>query len=131
MSRVLHLLDRGYTMIWREGRLEDALRGLDEDFEWVFPDHPDGAVRHGPDGVIEFFRDLIDRFPDLEVEWELHEAGPNRVLAISRMHGHGRQSGVRTEMRFAQLWTYGDGRLTSMVVYTDVDEGRRAAGLAT
>jgi ketosteroid isomerase-like protein len=129
MSGLLRLLDRGYTMIWREGRLEDALRGLDEDFEWVFPDHPEGAVRRGPDSVIEFFRDLIDRFPDLDVEWELHEAGPGSALAVTRMQGHGRESGVPTETRFAQLWTLRDGRLTSMVLYNDVDEARRAAGL--
>lgn len=41
MSDVTRLLDRGYTMIWREGRLEDALRGLGDDLEffreWIEP----------------------------------------------------------------------------------------------
>ena len=27
--------------------MEDALSGLGDDFEWVVPDHPEGAVRHG------------------------------------------------------------------------------------
>ena len=56
MTDVVRILDRGYTLIWREGRLEDALRGLEDDFEWVVPNHPEGAVRHGADSVIEFFR---------------------------------------------------------------------------
>jgi len=36
-SRIVRILDRGYSIIWREGRLEDGLRGLDEDFEWEAP----------------------------------------------------------------------------------------------
>ena len=130
MSDVTRLLDRGYTMIWREGRLEEALGGLPEDFEWVVPDIPDEPVRHGPVAVIAFFRDWMDRFEGLDVEWELEEAGPNRALAFIRMHGRGRESGVPTEMRYAQLFTFDGLRPVRMVLYFDLDEARRAAGLA-
>ena len=130
MSRVLEILERGYTLIWREGRLEEALRGLDDDFEWVTPDVPDLPVRHGPDAVLEFFRDWMEPFEGLAVDWELHEAGPERALAVIHMHGRGRGSGVPAEMRFGQLWTFRDGRATSMVLYNDIDEARRAAGLS-
>ena len=129
MSDLLRVLDRGYTMIWREDRMEDALRGLDEDFEWVVPGFLDGEVRHGPDRVIEFFREWMEPWSDIDVDWQLHEAGPDRALATIHMHGHGRESGVPAEMRFAQLWTFRDGRATRMVMYDDIDEARRAAGL--
>ena len=76
MSEVLQLLDRGYTMIWRERRLEA------------------------------------------------------RALAFIRMHGRGRESGVPTEMRYAQLFTFDGLRPVRMVLYFDLDEARRAAGLA-
>jgi ketosteroid isomerase-like protein len=130
MSNLLRILDRGYTLIWREGRLEDALRGLEDDFEWVVPNYADGAVRHGADSVIEFFREWIEPWEKLDIEWELEEAGADAVLAIIEMRGQGRASGVPAEMRVFQLWTFRDGRAVRMEMFTDIDEARRAAGLA-
>jgi ketosteroid isomerase-like protein len=130
MSDITRLLDRGYTMIWREGRMEDALRGLEDDFEWVVPDHPEGAVRHGADSVIEFFREWAEPWDDLELDWQIHEAGPDRALAIIDMRGRGRASGVPAEVRVGQLWSFRDGRVVRMEMYSDVDEALRAAGLA-
>ena len=130
MSDALRLLDRGYRLIYREGRLEDALRGLDEDFEWVATDHPHGAVYRGPEGVMEFFRDWLDSWDDLDVDWQLEPIDDERILAIGRMRGRGRGSGVPAEMHFGQIWTYRDGRFTRMVMYADAESARRAAGVA-
>ena len=69
----------------------------------MVPDIPDKPVRHGPRAVIEFFRDWMDRFEGLDLEWELEEAGPNRALAF----------------------------ILRMVLYFDLDEARPAAGLAS
>ena len=102
MSEILRMLDVGYTLIWRAGRLERALEGLPDDFEWVVPDHPEGAVRRGPEGVIEFFREWAEPFDDLEIEWDLHEAGADRALALIDMRGRGHESGVPVDMQFAQ-----------------------------
>jgi ketosteroid isomerase-like protein len=129
MSDVTRILDRGYTLIWREGRMEDALRGLEDDFEWVVPNHPEGAVRHGADSVMEFFREWVEPWDDFGIEWELQEAGPDAALAIIDMHGRGRVSGVPAEMRFFQLWTFRDGRAVRMEMFNDEDDARRAAGL--
>ena len=130
MSDITRILDRGYTLIWREGRMEDALRGLDDDFEWVVPNHPEGAVRHGADSVIEFFREWMEPWEKLDIDWKLEEAGPDAALANIEMRGQGRVSGVPAEMRIFQLWTFRDGRAVRMEMFTDIDEARRAAGLA-
>jgi ketosteroid isomerase-like protein len=130
MSDLTRLLDRGYTMIWREGRMEEALRGLEDDFEWVVPDHPEGALRHGADGAIEFFREWVEPWEDLDIDWRIEPAGSDAALAIIDMRGRGRASGVPAEMRFFQLWTFRDGRVVRMEMFSDVDEARRAAGLA-
>jgi ketosteroid isomerase-like protein len=129
VSDLLRILNRGYTMIWREGRIEDALRGLGDDFEWIVPNHPEGEIRHGADSVIEFFHEWIEPWSDIDIDWELHSAGPERALAIIDMRGRGRESGVPTEMRFGQMWTFRGGRAVRMEMYNDVDEARRAAGL--
>jgi ketosteroid isomerase-like protein len=129
VTDVVRILDRGYTLIWREDRMEDALRGLDDDFEWVVPNHPEGAVRHGADSVIEFFREWTEPWEDFELDWEIQEAGPDKALAIIEMRGRGRASGVPAEMHFFQLWTFRDGRAVRMEMFTELDEARRVAGL--
>jgi ketosteroid isomerase-like protein len=129
MSEMLRTLERGYEMIWREGRVEEALRELGSDFEWIVPNHPDGEVWRGPEEVLGFFRDWMVQFPGLQVDWELTELDPGRVLAVFRQHGRGESSGVPVEMHNAQIWTWRDGRFTRMVMYFDVEEARREAGI--
>jgi ketosteroid isomerase-like protein len=129
MSDLIRILERGYTLIWREDRLEEGLRDLADDFEWVVPGHPEGDVRYGREGVVEFFREWVEPWDELDVDWELHPAGPDRALALIEMRGRGRESGVPTEMHFGQLWTFREGRAIRMVVYFDVDEARREAAL--
>jgi ketosteroid isomerase-like protein len=130
VSRKLQILQRGYELIWREGRPEDALAGLAPDFEWVVPGHPEGSLRRGPDGVIEFFREWGEPFEDLEIDWELHELSAERVLALVDMRGRGRASAVPVAMHFGQIWTFRDGRFVRMEMYNDAEEARRVAGLS-
>jgi ketosteroid isomerase-like protein len=130
MSRELHMLQRGYELIWREGRPEDALAGLAPDFEWIVPGHPEGTVRQGPDSVIAFFRDWVEPFEDLQIDWELHDLGDERTLALVDMRGRGRASSVPVQMRFGQIWTFRDDHFVRMEMYHDAEEARRVAGLA-
>ena len=129
MSDLVRALERGYELLWREGEVERVLGRLPADFEWVVPGHPEGDVRRGPESTIAFFRDWVEPWDDLQVEWELEPAGPDRVLALLTMRGTGRESGAPAEMHAAQLWTYRDGVAVRMVLYYDVDEARRAAGM--
>jgi ketosteroid isomerase-like protein len=125
----VEILDRGYELIWREGDPEASFRGVTADFEWVVPDHPEGEIHHGADGAVEFFREWIEPWEDLRVDWELHRAGPDRVLAVVSIQGRGRESGAPVYTRVAQLWTFREGRAARMVMYPDVDEAFEAAGL--
>jgi ketosteroid isomerase-like protein len=126
---LVQILERGYAVMWREGRVEDAVSGLGDDFEWIVPNHPEGEVRRGREGVAEFVRDWVEPWSDMDVEWSLDQVGPDQVLAIVDMRGHGRESGAPAEMHFVQLWTFRGTRAVRMVMYFDVDEARRAAGL--
>jgi ketosteroid isomerase-like protein len=129
MSEMLRTLNRGYELIWREGRVEEGLRGLAPDFEWIVPNHPEGEVYRGPDEVLRFFRDWMVEFPGLRVDWELTELDSGRALAVFTQRGQGEASGAPVEMRNAQIWSWRDRRFTRMVLYHDVDEARRDAGL--
>lgn len=121
-------LDRMYAQVWRERDLAAAFAELPDDFEWVMPGHPDGAVRRGRHAVSEFFADWIDQWEEPRTDWELEQTAPHTVLALVTMSGRGRVSGVPVEERFAQVWTFDDGSPVRMVLYPDVEKGRRAAG---
>ena len=130
MSRdLVQMLDRGYAVMWRERRIEESVRELGDDFEWIVPNHPGGEVRRGGRGVAEFVREWVEPWSDMQVEWALEQVDPDHVLAIIHMRGRGRESGAPAEMDVAQLWTFRNGRAVRMVMYDSVEEGRRAAGL--
>jgi ketosteroid isomerase-like protein len=117
--------------VWREDNLEGALADLPQDFEWVVPGFPGSQVARGPEGTLDFFRDWIDQWEDLHVDWELEQSSPETVLAVVDMRGRGRASGVPVELHFAQIWTFREGVPVRMVFYADIEDGRRAAGLAS
>lgn len=127
MTEILERLERRYALTWREDDLDAALADLPDDFEWVVPGHPDGAVRHGPHAVTDFFRDWLAQWEEPDTEWTLEQTRPDTILAIVTTRGRGRASGVRVEMTFAQVWRFRDGEPVRMVLYPNPERGRRAA----
>jgi ketosteroid isomerase-like protein len=118
------------TRVWREHNLEGALADLPQDFEWLVPGFPGNEATRGPEATLDFFRDWIDQWEDLRVDWELEQASPDTVFAVVDMRGRGRASGVPVELHFAQIWSFREDVPVRMVLYADSDEARRAAGLA-
>ena len=98
-------------------------RDLPQDFEWLVPGFPGSQFTRGPEATLDFFRDWIDQWEDLQVDWELEQASPDTVFAVVDMRGRGRASGVPVELRFAQIWTFREGVPVRMVFYADPDEG--------
>jgi ketosteroid isomerase-like protein len=123
------ILDRGYELIWRHDDAEAAFRGVTPDFEWIVPGHPEGDVRRGAEGAIQFFREWVEPWEELHVDWELHRAGRDGVLAVVAMRGRGRESGAPIDVRVGQLWTFRGSRAARMVMYSDVQKAFEAAGL--
>ena len=128
---MIEQLELLYTRAWRDHDLEGALAGLPQDFEWLVPGFPGDESARGPDGTVEFFRDWIDQWEDLRVDWEFEQASPDAVLTFVDMRGRGRASGVPVELHFAQVWSFRDGLPVRMVYYANDDEARCAAGVAS
>ncbi len=128
MSEILETLDGMYARLWRGHDLEGSLAGLPDDFEWVFPGHPDGPVLHGRDAVTDFFRDWIEQWHEPDTDWSLEQTGPDTILALVTTRGRGRASGVPVELSYAQVWTFRGHVPARMVLYADRDKGRNAAG---
>jgi ketosteroid isomerase-like protein len=127
---VIEQLELLLTRVWREDNLEGALADLPQDFEWLVPGFPGNEATRGPEATLDFFRDWIDQWEDLRVDWELQQASPDTVFAVVGMRGRGRASGVPVELRFGQIWSFREGVPVRMVFYNDPEHGRRAAGLA-
>jgi ketosteroid isomerase-like protein len=127
---VIEQLDRMYELVWRNRDLDAAFADLPDDFEWVVPGHPDGAVHRGPHAVVKFFRDWIDQWDEPDADWTLEATRSDTVLALATARGRGRASGVPVELKFAQVWTFRDGTPVRMVLYADPEKARRAAGAA-
>jgi ketosteroid isomerase-like protein len=128
---VIEQLELLLTRVWREHNLEGALADLPQDFEWLVPGFPGREATRGPEATLDFFRDWIDQWEDLRVDWELEQASPDMVFAVVDMRGRGRASGVPVELRFGQVWSFREGVPVRMVFYNDPEHGRRAAGLAS
>jgi ketosteroid isomerase-like protein len=63
----------------------------------------------------------------LDIE-EVFDAG-DEVVTFVRQHARAGHGGPEVEMRFAQVWTFRDGLIARMEMYSDRAEALEAAGL--
>jgi ketosteroid isomerase-like protein len=90
---------------------------------------------HGPingkDALRVFAQDWLDTFDDFKVEpVELIDAGDDIVIAVMRISGRARLSGVETDMTYAELSTLRDGKIARGRQYFTRAEALEAAGLS-
>jgi ketosteroid isomerase-like protein len=90
---------------------------------------------HGPiqgkDALRVFMQDWLDTFDDFRVEpVELIEAGEDKVIAVVRISGRAKLSGVETDLTYAELHTLRDGKIARGRQYWTRDEALEAAGLS-
>jgi ketosteroid isomerase-like protein len=52
------------------------------------------------------------------------------VVAIAERRGRGKTSGVVTKWRYGAVWTLRDGKVTSLISYTDPTDALAAVGLS-
>lgn len=60
---------------------------------------------------------------------QIIDAG-DRVVVIAEWRGRGRASGAFTTWRHGSVWTLRDGKVTSLISYTDPADALEAAGLS-
>jgi ketosteroid isomerase-like protein len=61
---------------------------------------------------------------------QLIDAGEDQVVVLAEWRGRGKASGVSTTWPFGAVYTLRDGKVTSIISYTDPSEALEAAGLA-
>jgi ketosteroid isomerase-like protein len=84
---------------------------------------------HGEDALRAHVQDWFDTFDDFRQEpVELIDAG-EKIISVNRVTGRAKLSGVETELTYAALYTYRDGKIAVGREYFTRAEALEAAGL--
>ena len=123
-----------------QGRLEQGNFGggfdlglMADDYEWVLAGEPfEGrSVWRGREDWVEFMRLWTEQFDDYSFQVErLIDAGRDRVVALVRQSGTGKESGVPVEWDHGLVIELKDGRLIRATNYLSHAEALEAAGLS-
>ena len=103
--------------------------------EWARPDIEfvsifDRAESRGLEALDKRWREVLDAYEDLAILPEKFVDLGSRVLVLVRFSGRGKGSGAPvTNFVGANLFTFEDGKVVRLVLYSDRDEALEAAGL--
>jgi ketosteroid isomerase-like protein len=80
--------------------------------------------------VRAYVQDWLDNFDNFRSEVvELLDAGEDTVIAVVRISGLARLSGIETDLTYAALYTIRDGKIARGREYETRQEALEAAGL--
>lgn len=119
---------RSITTEWGQGNYSAAA--------WAHPDielvGADGAVMRGINEVGKRWAEFLEAWDDFAtLAEEILEAGDDRVLALVRFQGRGRGSGTPVaDFSGAQLFTFRDGQVVRLELFSQRDAALEAAGLS-
>jgi ketosteroid isomerase-like protein len=117
-------LNRGDLAAWAENFADDI------DYRAVEGAPDDHGPIHGKAAMRAYVQDWIDTFDQFTVEpLDLIEAGEDQVIAITRISGRAKLSGVETDLTYAALYTIRGGKIARGREYWTRDEALEAAGL--
>ena len=96
--------------------------------EGALDDH--GPIQ-GKDALRAFMQDWLDMFDEFKSEpIELIDAGGDKVIAVVRISGRAKLSGVETDLTYAAVYTIRDGKIARGREYMTRAEALEAAGLS-
>ena len=126
----IHVLREGLEA-FNSRDIERILGFLHPDFEADVPPalsaEPD--TYRGHDGARRYFESFWETMDDIRFRPErFWDAGESVVVAM-RLTAKGRHTAIAVEQRFAQVWTFRDGKATRARTYASEAEALNAAGL--
>jgi ketosteroid isomerase-like protein len=101
------------------------------DLEWfpAFPGTVEGEGHLGREGIERYFGEISDTWEEFHAIAEEYRDLGDRVLALGRMEGRGRGSGVPVTSPIGGIYDFRDGKIARGRVYLGHAEALRAAGL--
>jgi ketosteroid isomerase-like protein len=116
---------------WGEGDFRAGVDVLDPHVVLVLGrEFPDAGAYFGVDGVNAYMRGFLEPWTHLTMEAEELVAAGDSVLVSVRQRGVGTTSGVETELRYFQLWSFRGGKVIRMESTRDRAEALEAVGLS-
>jgi ketosteroid isomerase-like protein len=102
----------------------------DVELDYSESDAHDASIYHGYAACRAFVQGRYEDFEERSLELvEVIDAPPNAVVAVGRMRGKGRASGVAVEARSVTLWTLRDGKVSQIKIFQTRAEALDAVGL--
>jgi ketosteroid isomerase-like protein len=97
---------------WAEGDFSGGgLEVFDPEIEFVLPPtFPESGTYRGPEEIAEYMREFLEPWVRITISVEELDAAGDTVTAHVVQSGVGSGSGVPTELRYVQVWTFRDGR---------------------
>jgi ketosteroid isomerase-like protein len=126
------LVRRVYDL-WNRGHIDAATDLFHPEVVWHGYTHlPDSGRRDGVEAVRAWVTDFAEAWGEIGVSIErLVEVGDDVVLALVRMSGRGRDSGVAVRSGVdGHLWTIRDGRIVAVRMYQGTQAALEAVGLS-
>ena len=85
---------------------------------------------HGMDAMRRYPEDWLETFDDVtSVPIEVLDLDDDRVLAVLRVRGRARLSGIETELRYAVVYTLRHDKIAAGREYGDRSAALKAVGL--
>jgi ketosteroid isomerase-like protein len=103
---------RGVYERWGEGDFRGGIDLFDPEVEFVLPaSFPDAGTYRGPEEIAGYMRHFLEPWVRITIAAdELIDAG-DAVIASVLQNGVGSGSGVPTEFRYFQAWTFRNGKV--------------------
>ena len=100
--------------------VEGLLALLDDEFEVRQSELlPWGGSYKGPDGMIEFIKNITSHIDSIVVVEEMVEAG-DHVIVLGRSRGTIKSTGEEYEVRLVDVCRLREGKLLSLHIYLDM-----------
>jgi len=118
-------LNRGDLDAYSENFADDV------DYRAVAGAPDDHGPIHGKVAMRAYVQDWIDTFDEFRAQpIELIDAGGNQVVAVFRISGRARLSGIETDLTFAVVYAVRHGKMARGREYWTKEQALEAAGLS-
>jgi ketosteroid isomerase-like protein len=92
------------------------------------PEMPDATIRHGPDGVEQYFQEGAERWQTFELEMDQVVQVAEQVIVVTGvMRGRGSLSGAAVESPFGHVYELANWRAKRITFYFDPEKAIAAA----
>lgn len=114
---------RAYLTRWgMDAQPDFSLLDRDVVFEDdILPDHA-GETYRGHEGIARSARTWLEPYERFTIELEDIVGSGDRLVSVHRFWATARHTGIETELHYAYLWTFRDGKVVHFQSFRDVEE---------